>query len=64
MSPTNQNLDMVADEVDQLDLSPSRQPIEPPEFRGMDVRTKRIRNARRSNTANGMQRRRNKRMAW
>jgi hypothetical protein len=64
MSPTNLNPDFEKPTLDTEDRFDTRN-------RGIDAfarntiqRTKRIRSARRANSANGIQRRRNKRIDW
>ena len=64
MSPTNQNPDFEKVEVDSEDRFDTRNPGVDSFSRNTIQRTKRIRSARRSNSANGMQRRRNKRIDW
>ena len=64
MSPTNQNPDFEKAELDTEDRFDTRNPGVDAFSRNTIQRTKRIRSARRSNSANGMQRRRNKRIDW
>jgi len=64
MSPTNYNpeFEKAADESE--DRFDTRNPGSDAFLRNTIQRTKRIRSTRRSNTTNGMQRRRNKRIDW
>jgi hypothetical protein len=63
MSPTQHNPEFEKQELDddRLDM---RNPAADAFSRNTIQRTKRIRSARRANPANGMQRRRNKRIDW
>jgi hypothetical protein len=64
MSPTNHNPEFEKPTLDIEDRFDTRSPGVDAFARNTIQRTKRIRSARRSNSANGMQRRRNKRIDW
>ena len=64
MSPTQNNPDFEKPELVDEDRFDTRNPGSDAFTRNTIQRTKRIRSARRTNTANGMQRRRNKRIDW
>lgn len=64
MSPTNLNPEFEKPTLDTDDRFDARNPAVDTFGRNTIQRTKRIRSARRSNSANGMQRRRNKRIDW
>ena len=64
MSPTQQHPDFEKPEWETEDRFDTRNPGVDTFARNTIQRTKRIRSARRSNSANGMQRRRNKRIDW
>jgi hypothetical protein len=64
MSPTNHNPEFEKPTLDTEDRFDTRSPSVDAFARNTIQRTKRIRSARRSNSANGIQRRRNKRIDW
>lgn len=64
MSPTQNNAEFEKPELDSEDRFDTRNPGVDAFSRNTIQRTKRIRSASRSNSANGMQRRRNKRIDW
>ena len=64
MSPTQNNPEFEKPELDSEDRFDTRNPGVDAFSRNTIQRTKRIRSASRSNSANGMQRRRNKRIEW
>jgi hypothetical protein len=64
MSPTNHNPEFEKPELEIEDRFDTRNPGADAFMRNTIQRTKRIRSARRANSANGMQRRRNKRIDW
>jgi hypothetical protein len=64
MSPTQHNPEFEKPELDSEDRFDTRNPGVDAFSRSTIQRTKRIRSARRANSANGIQRRRNKRIDW
>jgi hypothetical protein len=64
MSPTHHNPEFEKPELDGEDRFDTRNPGGDAFARNTIQRTKRIRSARRANSANGIQRRRNKRIDW
>jgi hypothetical protein len=64
MSPTQHNPECEKPELDDHDRLDMSNPAADTFLRNTIQRTKRIRSARRSNSANGIQRRRNKRIDW
>ena len=64
MSPTNHNPEFEKPELVSEDRFDTRNPGVDAFLRNTIQRTKRIRSTRRSNSANGIQRRRNKRIDW
>jgi hypothetical protein len=64
MSPTNLNPEFEKSSLDTEDRFDTRNPGVDAFARNTIQRTKRIRSARRSNSSNGIQRRRNKRIDW
>ena len=64
MSPTQHNPEFEKVELETDDRFDTRNPGVDAFGRNTIQRTKRIRSARRSNSANGIQRRRNKRIDW
>ncbi len=65
MSPFNDNLDQLDDDGENSpELSNLKRAAAPVALRGPSRRSKRFKTGRRSNSINGMQRRRNKRMSW
>jgi hypothetical protein len=64
MSPTQHNPDFEQPETEGADRFDTRNPGADAFGRNTIQRTKRIRSARRSNSANGIQRRKNKRIDW
>ncbi len=64
MSPTQSSPEFEKPGVEGEDRFDTRNPGVDAFSRNTIQRTKRIRSARRSNSANGMQRRRNKRIDW
>ena len=64
MSPTQQNAEFEKPEFESEDRFDTRNASIDVFGRNTIQRSKRIRSARRSNSANGIQRRRNKRIDW